>query len=103
MGTGGAQLLGFILSSVSVIGFLQDVQGIFLFLPLVIFSIPFFDAFLVIIKRLIARQPISQADKRHVHHILIGYGLSQRQVVLVLYLISLLLCWIYLYCFLRCL
>jgi UDP-GlcNAc:undecaprenyl-phosphate/decaprenyl-phosphate GlcNAc-1-phosphate transferase len=37
-------------------------------------------------------QPITQADKRHLHHTLLGKGLSQRQTVWVLYIAAAALC-----------
>ena len=49
------------------------------------FGVPIFDAAFVVVRRLISRQPITQADKRHLHHTLLNLGLSQRQTVLVLY------------------
>lgn len=91
MGTGGAQLLGFILACMSM-GVMRSVQGLSVWVPFAIFGIPFFDAFFVIIRRLAAKQPISQADKRHIHHTLMRYGLNQRQTVVFLYFIALLLC-----------
>ena len=57
-------------------------------IPVLAFGVPIFDAAFVVIRRVISRQPITQADKRHMHHTLLGLGLSQRQTVLVLYALA---------------
>ena len=92
VGTGGSQLLGFILACMSIIGAFKAATAIAMVVPLFIFGVPLFDAALVVIRRLLARQPVTQGDKRHIHHTLISYGLSQRQAVMILYLIALILC-----------
>ena len=84
MGTGGAQLLGFVLACLSIVGPLKTVADLALFIPLV-FGVPIIDALVVIVRRVWNRQPITQADKRHIHHELLKRGLSQRQAVWVLY------------------
>ena len=50
------------------------------------------DAVIVVIRRLLSGQPITQADKRHLHHQLLGKGLSPRQTVWVLYTAAFVLC-----------
>jgi UDP-GlcNAc:undecaprenyl-phosphate/decaprenyl-phosphate GlcNAc-1-phosphate transferase len=86
MGTGGAYVLGFMLACLSIVGALKTAAAVSLFLPLLVFGVPIMDAFIVITRRLMSGQPITQADKRHLHHTLLGKGLSQRQTVWVLYL-----------------
>lgn len=85
MGTGGAQLLGFMLACLSIVGALKTAAAVALIVPVLAFGVPIFDAAFVVIRRIASRQPITQADKRHLHHTLLGWGLSQRQAVLVLY------------------
>ncbi|MBX3096383.1 MAG: undecaprenyl/decaprenyl-phosphate alpha-N-acetylglucosaminyl 1-phosphate transferase [Fimbriimonadaceae bacterium] len=91
MGTGGAQLLGFFLACLSVVGALKTAAALALFIPILIFGVPIVDAIVVTIRRIIARQPITQADKRHLHHQLLAKGLTQRQTVVVLYGFAILL------------
>ncbi|MCH7903910.1 MAG: undecaprenyl/decaprenyl-phosphate alpha-N-acetylglucosaminyl 1-phosphate transferase [Armatimonadetes bacterium] len=88
MGTGGAQMLGFMLAVLSIVGAFKTAAAFVLFLPLLIFGVPIFDAVFVIIKRIVSRQPITKADKRHVHHTLLSKGFSQRQTVWILYTIA---------------
>lgn len=85
MGTGGAQLLGFMLACLSIVGALKTAAAVALIVPVLAFGVPIFDAAFVVVRRIASRQPITQADKRHLHHTLLGLGLSQRQAVLVLY------------------
>ena len=92
LGTGGSQLLGFMLACLSIVGAFKTASTIAIIIPMLVFGIPIFDAFFVIIRRILSRQPITQADKRHVHHTLLSKGLNQRQVVSILYLISMTLC-----------
>lgn len=92
MGTGGAQLLGFLLACLSIVGALKTAATLALLIPLLVFGVPIFDAFFVIIRRIASGQPITQADKRHLHHTLLGKGLTQRQTVWVMYAMAAALC-----------
>lgn len=85
MGTSGPYFLGFMLSCLSIVGAFKTAAAVSLLIPVFVFGVPIFDAFFVIIKRLRSGVPITTADKRHVHHTLLGKGLSQRQTVWVLY------------------
>jgi UDP-GlcNAc:undecaprenyl-phosphate GlcNAc-1-phosphate transferase len=92
MGTGGAQLLGFMLACLSIVGALKTAATLAVIIPLLVFGVPIFDAFFVIVRRIASGQPITQADKRHLHHTLLGRGLSQRQTVWVMYAMTAALC-----------
>ncbi len=92
MGTGGAYVLGFTLACLSIVGALKTAAAASLIIPALVFGVPIFDAFFVISRRLLSGQPITQADKRHLHHTLLGRGLSQRQTVWVLYAATGILC-----------
>lgn len=91
MGTGGAQLLGFVLASLSIVGAMKTAAALAILIPLFVFGVPLFDAVQVIIRRRMSGVPITQADKRHIHHQLLDRGLSQRQAVWVLYSIAIIL------------
>lgn len=97
MGTAGSQLLGFMLACISVVGAIKSATAMAMAVPLFVFGVPIFDAIFVITKRIISRVPITQADKRHIHHTLIQYGFNQRQAVLLLYIAAALLCTIILF------
>jgi UDP-GlcNAc:undecaprenyl-phosphate GlcNAc-1-phosphate transferase len=92
MGTGGAYILGFMLACLSIVGAFKTAAAIAMIIPLCVFGVPLIDAMQVMIRRKLSGVPITQADKRHVHHILLSKGLSQRQTVLVLYAAAAILC-----------
>lgn len=92
MGTGGAQLLGFMLACLSIVGAFKTAAAVAIIVPIFIFGVPIIDAVNVVIRRLLSGQPITQADKRHLHHQLLNKGLSQRQTVWVLYGAAFVLC-----------
>lgn len=91
MGTGGAQLLGFVLASLSIVGAMKTAAAVAIMIPIFVFGVPLFDAIQVVIRRKMSGVPITQADKRHIHHQLLERGLSQRQAVWVLYTIAIVL------------
>jgi len=92
MGTGGAYVLGFLMACLSIVGALKTAAAVSIFLPVLVFGVPIVDAFIVITRRLLSGQPITQADKRHLHHTLLGRGLTQRQTVWILYAAAAALC-----------
>ncbi len=74
-------------------GALKTAAAVSLLIPVLVFGVPIADAFIVITRRLLSGQPITQADKRHLHHTLLGKGfVRKRQTVLVLYVAAATLC-----------
>lgn len=88
MGDGGALLLGYILGVISVQGALKAATAVTLVIPVLALGVPFFDTLLAIVRRVRAGQPIMAADRGHLHHKMMDLGLTQRQTVLILYMIS---------------
>lgn len=84
MGDSGALFLGFSLATLSVLGFKQATLVSFI-VPIVILGVPLSDTFYAIVRRVLHKQPISAADKNHLHHCLLALGLSHRQTVFVIY------------------
>ena len=84
MGDSGALFLGFSLATLSVLGFKQATLVSFV-VPIFILGVPLSDTFFAIIRRIVNKKPISVADKNHLHHCLLGLGLSHRNTVLVIY------------------
>lgn len=87
MGDTGALFLGFMISILSLLGF-KNITFITFIVPLLILGVPISDTVFAIIRRLVNRRPISQADKSHLHHRLLELGYSHRQAVLLIYCIS---------------
>lgn len=88
MGDTGALLLGYVLSTVSVVGLLKFYTIISFAVPILALALPIFDTSFAIIRRLLKGQNPMSPDRGHFHHRLIDMGLSQKQAVAVLYAIS---------------
>jgi UDP-GlcNAc:undecaprenyl-phosphate GlcNAc-1-phosphate transferase len=85
MGDSGSMFLGFCFGAVTVDGVMKSIAAVALFSPLVIMAIPILDAALAILRRYRNNQPVTQADRDHLHHRLLRRGLSHRQTVFVIY------------------
>lgn len=91
MGDTGSLLLGFILAVVSVEGVMKSAAALAVAIPVLAMGFPIFDTTFAIIRRAANGRSIVQADKGHLHHRLLSRGLSQKQTVLFLYGISIVL------------
>lgn len=87
MGDTGALFLGFMLSVISLMGFKQ-VTTVSLIIPFIILGVPITDTFIAIIRRILQKKPITNADKSHLHHKLLEFGYSHKQTVLIIYTIA---------------
>jgi UDP-GlcNAc:undecaprenyl-phosphate GlcNAc-1-phosphate transferase len=85
MGDSGALVLGFTLATVSVAGLLKTASTVVLFLPLVVLAVPIIDTSFVVAKRLKYGQPITSADRWHLHHRFVNIGFSQRRAALTMW------------------
>ena len=92
MGDTGAMFLGYMLASLSVIGAVKGPAAVVLFVPLLVLGLPIYDSATTILNRLRHGRPIHHPDRGHLHHRLRDRGLSVREVVLVMYGITGLLC-----------
>ncbi|MEN6372974.1 MAG: MraY family glycosyltransferase [Armatimonadota bacterium] len=88
MGTVGAQFMGFVLASASVIGAFKVSTLVAMAVPLLVLAIPILDTAFVIVSRAIRGTKVYEADKSHVHHRLLQRGLSQKQTIWVIYLLT---------------
>lgn len=88
MGDSGSNFLGFVLATVSMLGLAKTYTLMAIVLPVIILGLPIFDTLFAICRRLIKHKPIMQADRGHLHHKLMDAGLSQRQVVVILYSVT---------------
>ncbi len=93
MGDTGSMTLGLLLASagVSYVGrstaptYSTFAGSIPLMIPVLVLAIPFIDTVFAIARRAYRRQPLSMADKGHLHHLLITFGHSHRRAVVVMY------------------
>ncbi|MBN3038756.1 MAG: undecaprenyl/decaprenyl-phosphate alpha-N-acetylglucosaminyl 1-phosphate transferase [Candidatus Omnitrophica bacterium] len=87
MGDTGSMFLGFALAAISLLGSRKMATSMALIIPLTVLVIPIFDTLLAIIRRILKKHHIYRPDRQHLHHRLLNMGLSQRQVVLFLYVV----------------
>jgi UDP-GlcNAc:undecaprenyl-phosphate GlcNAc-1-phosphate transferase len=85
---GGAPFVGFTLAAISATGAFKLATTMAILVPILILGVPIFDTAFVILRRLLGGRPIYQADKSHLHHRLLARGFTQRQTVLIIYLVS---------------
>lgn len=87
MGDTGALFLGFMISVFSLLGF-KGVTMVALIIPVIMLGVPVSDTFFAIVRRIREKQPLSAADKSHLHHCLLNVGFTHRQTVLIIYAIA---------------
>ena len=85
MGDSGANLLGYLLGVVAVVGSVKTSAVIALIVPLIVLAVPFLDTGFVVAKRLKYRRKPWSADANHFHHRMARMGFSQRRTVAYLY------------------
>ncbi len=91
MGDGGALFLGFMLASITVIGTLKTTAFFSLIIPVVVVALPILDVAISIVRRIRSKKEVFEPDKDHLHHQLLRHGWSQREIVLGIYVITLVL------------
>ena len=88
MGDTGSTFLGFVLASISVQGLFKMYAVISFMVPFLILGVPFFDVSFAVIRRLAKGQNPMTANRGHIHHRLIDMGLSQKQSVAIVYMLT---------------
>jgi len=88
MGDTGALLLGFVLSTVSIIGLFKFYAVISFAVPFLVLGVPLFDTAFAFFRRIVHGRNPMKPDREHFHHRLIDQGFSQKQAVAILYTIS---------------
>jgi UDP-GlcNAc:undecaprenyl-phosphate GlcNAc-1-phosphate transferase len=90
MGDAGALFLGFLLAVLALqLRFPDNINYVTWMAPVFIMGLPIFDTSLVIVSRLRRRvNPFTTAGKDHISHRLVDLGFTQREAVLILYLVT---------------
>lgn len=88
MGDAGATFLGFMLGLISLDGAFKQATVVSIFVPVLALGLPIFDNIFVVFKRMKAHKPIHIGDASQIHFRLLSKGLTQKQVVMFLYLVS---------------
>jgi len=89
LGDSGSLFIGFMLSGLVMSESGQQSDALHSFLvPVIALALPLTDLALTIVRRYLSGHSLFGADREHIHHKLLELGLSQRQVVAILYGVS---------------
>jgi UDP-GlcNAc:undecaprenyl-phosphate GlcNAc-1-phosphate transferase len=106
LGDSGSLLVGCVLGVTAITGMQKGATSLAVTVPLLIFALPLAETASSATRRLLERPPgaarpraavahrlrhVLEADRAHFHHRLIDFGLSPRNVVLLLYGVSIFL------------
>ena len=86
MGDCGALFIGFMISAISLMGF-KSSTFITLGVPILMCAVPIVDTLSAIIRRKISGKRFDEADKNHLHHVLMR-RFGHRNTVLILYAVT---------------
>lgn len=91
LGDGGAYLLGFLIAALSLKSEGKGSVAGVLFVVVIALGIPIADTLLALLRRAVRGFPLFKADADHIHHRLRHLGVSDRQLVLGIYAVSVVL------------
>jgi len=89
LGDGGAYFLGFQIGLFAILSSHKGTVFAALAAPLFVLALPIVDTALAILRRGLRGLPVFRPDRKHLHHHLLGMGMSRRKVVLSFYAVSL--------------
>jgi UDP-GlcNAc:undecaprenyl-phosphate GlcNAc-1-phosphate transferase len=89
LGDSGAYFLGFQIGLFALVNSHKGTVFAALIAPLFVLALPILDTALAILRRGLRGLPIFRPDRRHIHHRLLGMGMSRRRTVLTLYSVTL--------------
>jgi UDP-GlcNAc:undecaprenyl-phosphate GlcNAc-1-phosphate transferase len=89
MGDSGSMFVGYVLATSALLG-TKGSTAVGLLVPILAMGLPIMDTLLAIVRRVVGRQSIFAADRRHLHHRLVDMGMTHRKAVMVLYGVSVL-------------
>jgi len=85
LGDSGATLIGFLFAAMTTLGTMKSVATISLLLPIAALGVPIYDTIKAVLRRTRRGQRFYQADKEHIHHLLLSAGFSHQEAVMFLY------------------
>ena len=89
LGDSGSMFLGVVLAATILIkSQYKSAAAVVLLAPITALSIPIYDTIMAVIRRRTKKDSIFIADKKHLHHRLLEFGLTQKQIVLTMYLLT---------------
>jgi UDP-GlcNAc:undecaprenyl-phosphate GlcNAc-1-phosphate transferase len=91
IGDTGSNFLGYSLAIISILGVAKTYTAIVIVAPIIVLALPLFDTVFAIFRRLKngkSLKAIIQPDAGHLHHKMLKKGLTQKQAVIILYILS---------------
>ena len=91
MGDAGSMFIGYILAILAVVSSYYTENSPTLFpviMPVLILGVPIFDTISVLALRIKSKKAILQGDKNHFSHRLVNLGMTQKQAVWFIYLVT---------------
>ncbi len=102
LGDSGSLLIGFTLAIFSILSKTKSSTAFSVIFPLLVLGLPIMDTMLSMVRRFMSSlkpnksypirklglKSIFYPDKKHIHHQLMNFGFSQRKVVIILYIVS---------------
>jgi UDP-GlcNAc:undecaprenyl-phosphate GlcNAc-1-phosphate transferase len=92
LGDSGSLLIGLLIGVIGVKSSMKGTAAVSILFPILAMGLPVSDTAMAIFRRWVRNLPLSSADRRHIHHLLIGLGLNPRQAAVMLYCFSGFLC-----------
>jgi UDP-GlcNAc:undecaprenyl-phosphate/decaprenyl-phosphate GlcNAc-1-phosphate transferase len=92
LGDSGSLLIGLLIGVIGVQDSMKGPSAVSILFPILAMGLPISDTAMAIFRRWVRHLPLSSADRRHVHHLLIGMGMNPRQAALCLYCFAAGLC-----------
>lgn len=88
MGDAGSLLLGYNIAVLSIITVMNQPKPMSFMIPVLACGVPLYDTITSIMRRILRKQNIFFADGEHIHHKILKAGLSHKDTVIFLYLVS---------------
>src|SRR5713101_8634229 len=92
LGDCGSLLIGFLLGCFGVLWSQKSPTMVAVAIPIVSLGLPILDVAFAVLRRFLSHKRLFAPDREHIHHKLLGRGISHRQTVLLLYSVSACFC-----------
>jgi UDP-GlcNAc:undecaprenyl-phosphate GlcNAc-1-phosphate transferase len=92
LGDSGSLLIGMLIGVIGVQDSMKGTATVSILFPILAMGLPISDTAMAIFRRWVRNLPLSSADRRHIHHLLLGLGLSPREAAFYLYAFTAFLC-----------
>jgi UDP-GlcNAc:undecaprenyl-phosphate GlcNAc-1-phosphate transferase len=92
LGDSGSLLIGLVIGVIGVQDSMKGTATVSILFPILAMGLPISDTAMAIFRRWVRNLPLTAVDRRHVHHLLLGMGLSPRAAAVYLYSFTAFLC-----------